>query len=95
MPTAKWNGTIIAQSDNTQIVEGNHYFPRTAVHTEYLKASDTTSHCPWKGSASYYSVEVDGKTNDDAAWYYAVPSDRAAHIKDHIAFWKGVDVSDA
>ncbi len=94
MPTAKWNGAEIARSDDTVIVEGNHYFPRAAVNSEYLKESDTTSHCPWKGNASYYSIEVDGETNKDAAWYYPSPSERAAEIKDHLAFWKGVEVSD-
>ncbi len=94
MPTAKWNGAVIAQSDNTQIVEGNHYFPRAAVNSDYLKNSDTTSHCPWKGNASYYSLEVSGETNVDAAWYYPSPLERATHIKDHIAFWKGVEITD-
>lgn len=94
MPTAKWNGAVIARSDKTVIVEGNHYFPRDAVNHDYLKESETTSHCPWKGNASYYSLEVDGDTNTDAAWYYASPSERAAEIKDHIAFWKGVEIAD-
>ncbi len=94
MLTAKWNGAVIAQSENTQIVEGNHYFPRADVNHGYLKASDTATHCPWKGNASYYSLEVDGKTNIDAAWYYAAPSKRAMHVKDHIAFWNGVEVTE-
>ncbi|MCW2783749.1 MAG: hypothetical protein JWP74_266, partial [Marmoricola sp.] len=93
MATATWNDTVIAQSDDTVVVEGNHYFPREAV-TAALKESDTTSHCPWKGEASYYSVEVDGNTNTDAAWYYPAPKDAAKEIKDRVAFWKGVVVSD-
>ena len=93
MATAKWNGTVIADSDDTVEVEGNQYFPRGSVNADYLKASDTTSHCPWKGEASYYSLVVDGDTNTDAAWYYPAPKDAAKEIRDHIAFWKGVDVT--
>lgn len=92
MAVATWNGTVIAESDRTVIVEGNHYFPPESVNTQYLRQSATTSRCPWKGLANYYSLIVDGKTNEDAAWYYADPSDAAAPIKGHIAFWKGVDV---
>ena len=94
MPTAKWNGAILAQSDETVIVEGNHYFPRDAVNQDYLKESKTTSHCPWKGDASYYSLDVNGDTNTDAAWYYVTPKERAEEIRDHIAFWKGVEITD-
>jgi uncharacterized protein (DUF427 family) len=93
MVIAKWNGTVIAESDKTVVVEGNHYFPPEAVKTQYLKSSDTTSRCPWKGVANYYSLAVDGKTNEDAAWFYADPLDAAAAIKGHIAFWKGVEVT--
>lgn len=93
MAVAKWNGTVIAESDKTVVVEGNHYFPADSVNKQYLRPSMTTSRCPWKGLANYYSLVVDGKTNPDAAWYYAAPSDAAAAIKGHIAFWKGVDVS--
>jgi uncharacterized protein (DUF427 family) len=92
MPVATWNGTVVAESEKTVVVEGNHYFPLESVNTRYLRQSTTTSRCPWKGLANYYSVVVDGKTNEDAAWYYAEPSDAAAAIKGYIAFWKGVDV---
>ncbi len=92
MATATWNGTIIARSDDTVVVEGNHYFPREAV-TATLTESDTHTVCPWKGTASYLSVEVDGKVNADAAWYYPAPKDAAKEIKDRVAFWKGVQVT--
>lgn len=92
MTTATWNGKIIAQSDDTVVVEGNHYFPREAVDAGVLSDSKTTSVCPWKGTANYHSLTVDGKTNPDAAWYYADPKSAAAEIKDRIAFWKGVEV---
>lgn len=92
MTVATWKGTVIAESDKTVVVEGNHYFPPESVNTQYLRPSTTTSRCPWKGLANYYSLVVDDKTNEDAAWYYAEPSDAAASIKGHIAFWKGVDV---
>lgn len=94
MPKAVWNGTTIADSDQTKVVEGNHYFPADAVGQQYLSASDTHSVCGWKGTASYYNVVVDGETNPDAAWYYADPKPEAANIKDHVAFWKGVEVVD-
>ena len=93
MAIAKWNGAIIAESDKTIVVEGNHYFPLDTVNTHYLQPSDKTSRCPWKGLASYYTLLVDGETNQDAAWTYAVPSEAAAAIKGHVAFWKGVHVS--
>jgi uncharacterized protein (DUF427 family) len=92
MTTARWNGAIIAQSDDTVVVEGNHYFPRDAVNAEYLTDSATTSICGWKGTAYYHSIVVDGKTNNDAAWYYPEPKSAASEIKDRIAFWKGVEV---
>ncbi len=92
MTTATWNGAVIAQSDDTVVVEGNHYFPRDAVDPAVLTASATTSNCPWKGTASYHSLVVDGKENRDAAWFYADPKSAAAEIKDRIAFWKGVEV---
>ena len=94
MATATWNGTIIAQSDTTEMVEGNHYFPLESVNSAFLQPSATQSVCPWKGTASYYSLDVDGKLNPDAAWYYPRPKDAAAQIKDHVAFWKGVTVTD-
>jgi uncharacterized protein (DUF427 family) len=89
---AIWNGEVIAHSDDTVTIEGNHYFPRDSVNAEYLRDSPTTSLCPWKGTASYHSLEVGGKTNPDAAWFYPEPKDAAAPIKDRIAFWKGVEV---
>ncbi len=94
MATATWNGTVIAQSDTTEMVEGNHYFPQDSVKSEYLQPSDTHTVCPWKGTASYYSIEIDGQQNRDAAWFYPQPKDAAAQIKDHLAFWRGVIVTD-
>ncbi|MDF2831456.1 DUF427 domain-containing protein [Chryseobacterium indoltheticum] len=91
---AVFNNVIIAESDNTVVVEGNHYFPPQSLKKEYFSASDHKSTCPWKGLASYYSVNVDGKTEIDAAWYYKSPSEAAKQIKDHVAFWKGVKVSE-
>ncbi len=93
MPKAVWNGTVIADSDDTVVVEGNHYFPLDAVKQEYFQDSQTHTVCPWKGTASYYSVVVNGQTNADAAWYYPQPKDAAANIRDHVAFWKGVTVT--
>ena len=92
MVQAVWNGVVIAESDRTVQLEGNHYFPRASVKAEYLIDSPTRSTCPWKGVASYYSVSVDGQVNADAAWYYPDPSSAASEIKDHIAFWRGVSV---
>ncbi|MFY0651574.1 MAG: DUF427 domain-containing protein [Cyclobacteriaceae bacterium] len=89
---AIWNGAVIAESDDTLVVENNHYFPVEAVKEEYLKNSEKHTVCPWKGTASYYSLEVDGKENKDAAWYYPTPSELAKNIKNYIAFWKGVEV---
>ena len=90
---ATWNGTTIAQSDDIVTVEGNAYFPADSVHKDHIKPSDHHSVCPWKGTASYYSVVVDGKENPDAAWYYPEPKDAAAEIRGRVAFWKGVQVS--
>jgi uncharacterized protein (DUF427 family) len=90
---AIWNDTVIAESDVTEVVEGNHYFPLSAIKREYFLDSPTHSTCPWKGVASYYSVEVDGKTNPDAAWYYPAPKDAAKNISGHVAFWKGIEVT--
>ena len=92
MTTATWNGVLLAESDDTVVVEGNHYFPREAVRADVLRDSATTSVCPWKGTASYHSIEVDGQTNPDAAWYYPEPKDAASEIRDRIAFWKGVEI---
>lgn len=93
MAKASWNGAVIAESDKTVEVEGNQYFPPSAVKQDYLRPSNTHTNCPWKGTASYYSLEVDGKANPDAAWYYPEPKDAAKEIKGHIAFWKGVSVT--
>jgi uncharacterized protein (DUF427 family) len=92
MVQAAWNGTVVADSDDTVVVERNHYFPRDAVRDDVLRPSGTTSRCPWKGRASYYSLEVDGEVNEDAAWYYPEPSEAAKQIAGHVAFWKGVQV---
>lgn len=92
MPKATWNGAVIAQSDKTVVVEGNHYFPPESVNRQFLKPSDTHTKCPWKGTASYHTLEVDGQNNPDAAWFYPEPFPAAKQIKDHIAFWKGVRV---
>ncbi len=87
-----WENTVVAESNNTVIVEGNHYFPPDSVHREYFKSSSTTTTCPWKGKASYYTLDVKGKKNPDAAWYYPSPSKEASQIKDHVAFWRGVRI---
>ena len=92
MAKAIWNGEVLAESDDTVVVEGNHYFPPESVNTELVTESDTHTRCYWKGTASYYDVVVDGETNRDAAWFYPTPSDAAAEIKDHVAFWRGVRV---
>ncbi len=84
---------MLAQSDQTVVIEGNHYFPAESLNMEYFKASQTKTTCPWKGVASYYNLEVDGETNKDAAWVYEQPSELAKGIKGHVAFWKGVEVS--
>jgi uncharacterized protein (DUF427 family) len=92
MAKATWGGKVIAESNACVVVEGNQYFPANAVKKEFLKASAHTSECPWKGTAHYYSLEVDGMRNDNAAWYYPQPKAAAAELKDHVAFWKGVRV---
>jgi uncharacterized protein (DUF427 family) len=89
---ATWNNEVIADSDNTVVVEGNHYFPSDSVNKDHLQPSSTHTVCPWKGEASYYNVVVNGETNKDAAWYYPEPKDAAAEIKNRIAFWRGVKV---
>ena len=89
---ATWNNQTIAESDDTIVVENNHYFPIESVNSEFLKESDTHSVCPWKGTASYYSLEVEGKINKDAAWYYPHAKDAAKNIEGYVAFWKGVAV---
>jgi uncharacterized protein (DUF427 family) len=89
---AIWNGQIIAESDATRVVEGNHYFPPESVKKEFFRSSNTHTQCAWKGTASYYNVEVNGETNRNAAWYYPDPSEAANQIKGYIAFWRGVKV---
>lgn len=89
---AVWNGQILAESDKTVVVEGNHYFPPDAIKKEFFQPSSTHTTCGWKGEASYYTISVDGKENKDAAWYYPTPKDAANNIKGYIAFWKGVKV---
>jgi uncharacterized protein (DUF427 family) len=91
---AIWNNQIIAESNDTIIVENNHYFPKESVKGEYLKTSATHTTCPWKGLASYYTLEVDDQQNKDAAWYYPEPKDAAKNIKDFVAFWKGVKITE-
>jgi uncharacterized protein (DUF427 family) len=91
---AIWNGAVIAESDDTVVVEGNHYFPGDSVRRYILVASDHTTVCPWKGTASYYSLQVDGDTNTNAAWYYADPKNAAKEIAGRIAFWNGVELTD-
>ena len=90
---ASWNGQILAESDDTVVVESNHYFPVASINREFFKQSDTTTHCPWKGAASYYSIVVGDQENQDAAWYYPSPLDAAREIEGRIAFWRGVEVS--
>ena len=92
--TATWNGAVIAQSDDTVVVEGNHYFPPDALRREHVEPSDHRTTCPWKGEASYFDVVVDGERNANAAWTYPTPKDAAAEIRDHVAFWKGVEVAE-
>ena len=89
---AIWNNQVIAESNNTIIVENNHYFPADSVNKDLLISSDTNTTCPWKGEASYHSILIDGKQNTDAAWYYPDPKPAAANIKGYIAFWKGVKI---
>jgi len=92
MAKAVWNGVVLAESDRTVVVEGNHYFPPDALRREYFRDSATHTVCGWKGTASYYTIEVDGRTNADAAWYYPTPKPAAAEIAGHVAFWRGVQV---
>lgn len=90
---AIWNNTVVAESDATVVVEGNHYFPADAIHRDYFEPSATTSVCGWKGTAHYYSLNVDGQRNPDAAWHYPEPKSAAAEIAGHVAFWRGVKVA--
>ena len=89
---AIWNNVVLAESHDTVVVEGNHYFPPDSLHKQYFKKSDTHTACPWKGQASYFHLEVDGEVNKDAAWTYPDPKAAAQNIKNHVAFWKGVEV---
>jgi uncharacterized protein (DUF427 family) len=91
---AIWNNTILAESDKTIVIENNHYFPPDSINKMYFRESNTHTHCPWKGEASYYSLDVNGQVNPDAAWYYPDPSYAAKAIKDYVAFWKGVEIVD-
>ena len=92
---ATWNGVVLAEAEETVVVEGNHYFPADSVHQQYLRPSATQTRCPWKGTASYWTVQLgpDGPTNEDAAWYYPEPLAAAENIRGHVAFWKGVTVT--
>jgi uncharacterized protein (DUF427 family) len=92
MPQAIWNGKVIAESDNTVVVEANHYFPPDSLNRTLLRESDHHTVCGWKGTASYFDIVVDGKTNQQAGWYYPDPKEAASNIRDHVAFWKGVEV---
>jgi len=89
---AIWNGQVIAESDDTIVIEGNHYFPPDSIKNEYFNPSKTHSVCPWKGLASYHNLEVDGAINQDAAWFYPEPKEPAKGFKDYVAFWKGVEI---
>ncbi len=93
MAIATWNGIVIAQSDDTIVVEGNHYFPPESVNPQYLQTSTHHSRCPWKGTADYYDVVVDGSVNEGAAWFYPTPKPAASDIKNYVAFWRGVKVT--
>ncbi|MFZ2089444.1 MAG: DUF427 domain-containing protein [Desulfobaccales bacterium] len=90
---AMWRNVILAESNDTVVVEGNHYFPPDSINRQHFKQSETHTTCPWKGLASYYHIDVDGEINKDAAWYYPDPKDAAKNIKNYIAFWKGVEVN--
>lgn len=90
---ATWNGEVIAESDDTIVIEGNHYFPENSVKEEFLCKSDHHTFCPWKGTASYYTLEVDGEKNENAAWYYPDAKEGAKQMENRVAFWKGVEVS--
>ena len=94
MPKAIWNGAVVAESDDTIVVEGNHYFPLDSINREFFVDSASHTTCPWKGAASYYTLVVDGKRNDDSAWYYRTPKPGAEAVRDRVAFWRGVRVVD-
>jgi uncharacterized protein (DUF427 family) len=92
MAKAIWNGAVLAESDQTEMVEGNHYFPPDAIKHEFFQESSHRTTCPWKGVASYYTIEVEGQKNENAAWYYPTPKAAANNIKNYVAFWRGVQV---
>lgn len=94
MPKAVWNGQVIAESDDTVLVEGNHYFPLASLRDDLVRPSDTHTVCGWKGTASYYTVSVDGEESTDSAWFYPDPKPEATMVRDRVAFWKGVEVVD-
>ncbi len=89
MPKATWNGAVLAESNQCELVEGNHYFPPDSIRSQYLKESATHTVCSWKGEASYYDIAVNGQVNKDAAWYYPSPKEAAQHVAGYVAFWKG------
>ena len=89
---AIWNGATLAESNDTVVIEGNHYFPADSINREYFSESATQTKCPWKGTASYYNIAADGETNKEAAWFYPAPKDAAKEIAGRIAFWKGIQV---
>ncbi len=91
---AMWNNQVLAESDDTIVIENNHYFPPTSLNEEYFTSSDKHTNCPWKGTASYYTLEVDGSKNQDAAWYYPDAKHAAKNIEGYVAFWKGVEVKE-
>lgn len=93
MAKATWNGTVLAESDRCEVVEGNYYFPPDSIKRQYFKDSPAHTTCPWKGEASYYDIEVNGQRNKDAAWYYPDPKEAAKKISGYVAFWKGVEVT--
>lgn len=92
MPRAIWNGAMLAESNRCKVIEGNQYFPHESINRRYFKDSDAHTVCPWKGTASYYDIVVDGQVNKDAAWYYPQPKEAAKQIKGHVAFWHGVEI---
>lgn len=94
MAKAIWNGVVLAESDKTEIVEGNHYFPPDSVNEEFFSTSNYKTSCPWKGLASYYTVEVNGQTNENAAWYYPQTKEAANNIKGYVAFWRGIEIEE-
>jgi uncharacterized protein (DUF427 family) len=93
MPSAHWNGATLAASDHCEVVENNYYFPPSSIRREFLEESETHTTCPWKGQASYFDIVVNGKRNEDAAWFYPEPKPAAKNIKGYVAFWKGVSVT--